>query len=91
MITRICIISALMLLCCSDHRSDGRLARIAATVSESPVEALVALDSMDRRSLCEADRHYHDLLTIEARDKAYITHASDSLILDVIDGIIRLL
>ena len=64
---------------------DPRLARIAASVSDRPEEALVSLDSIDKNSLSKPDRHYLDLLTLKARDKAYIDHESDSLVLDVID------
>lgn len=86
MISRIRIIIVLLIMySCSGHTPDGRLARVAGIVSDSPEEALAALDSINRDSLTEADRHFHDLLTIKARDKAYITHTSDSLILDVID------
>ncbi len=86
MVTRIRIIIILMLLCgCSGHTPDERLARIAGIVSDSPGEALAALDSIDPGSLPEADRHYHDFHTVKANDKAYNRHTSDSLILDVID------
>ncbi len=86
MIFRIYVILCLLLLAaCSGHTPDGRLVRVAGMVSESPRDALSALDSIDRGSLSEADRHYHDLLTIKANDKAYNPHTSDSLFLDVID------
>ncbi len=74
----------LLLSACSGYTPDGRLSRVAGMVSESPGDALSALDSIDRGSLSEADRHYHDLLTVKANDKAYNRHTSDSLILDVI-------
>ncbi len=70
---------------CSRSSRDPRLARIAASVSDRPEEALVSLDSIDKNSLSKPDRHYLDLLTVKARDKAYIDHESDSLVLDVID------
>ncbi len=70
---------------CSRSSRDPRLARIAASVSERPEEALASLDSIDKNSLSKPDRHYLDLLTVKARDKAYIDHESDSLVLDVID------
>lgn len=75
----------LMFFGCSDDRHDERLARIAGTVSDSPEEALASLDSISQEELSDADRHFHDLLTIKARDKAYITHTSDSTVLSVID------
>ncbi len=43
------------------------------------------LDTISCGKLSEADRHFYDFLSIKARDKAYIRHQSDSLILDVMD------
>lgn len=74
-----------LLTCCTGRTTDGRLVRIAAEVAVSPNEALTALDSIDPRALSDADRHFYDFLTIKARDKAYITHESDSLILSVVE------
>lgn len=70
---------------CSDSKQDPRLVEIEDMVSYSPREALQRLDSIDGTTLSEGDRHYFDFLTIKARDKAYIKHTSDSLILDVIE------
>lgn len=70
---------------CSGYEPDERLARINQFSEESPMEALDSLASIDHGSLSEADRHYYDLLSVKATDKAYIEHKSDSLILDVID------
>lgn len=69
---------------CSRHY-DERLQHIAGIVSDNPQQALDSLASIDSDLLPERDRHFYDLLTIKAKDKAYITHTSDSLILDVID------
>lgn len=77
-------VAGLSLACCGG-RHDGRLDRVAELAAESPLEALDSLAAIDPEALSEADRHYFDLLTIRARDKAYITHVSDSLVLDVID------
>lgn len=74
-----------LLTCCTGHETDERLVRIAAEVSASPNEALATLDSIDPRSLPDADRHFYDFLTVKASDKAYITHESDSLILSVVE------
>lgn len=79
-ILTICILMA----GCSETGQDARLKEIAEIVSDSPQEALLCLDSIDCESISEADRHYYDFLTIKAKDKAYIQHTSDSLILDVI-------
>lgn len=67
------------------RRPDTRLTRIAASVSDYPERALQDLDSINPDALSESDRHFHDFLTVKARDKASMPHASDSLILDVID------
>lgn len=69
---------------CSRHY-DERLQQIAGIVSDNPQQALDSLAGIDSDLLSEQDRHFYDLLTIKAKDKAYITHTSDSLILDVID------
>lgn len=69
---------------CSEAEHDARLKEIAEIVSDSPQEALLSLDSIDCQTLSESDRHYYDLLTIKAKDKTYIQHTSDSLVLDVI-------
>ena len=70
---------------CSRSEPDAALTRVAGLVSEDPKAALAMLDSVDTRQLPDADRHYHDFLFVKARDKAYVTHESDSLVLDVID------
>lgn len=67
------------------RQPDTRLTRIAAIVSDLPERALQDLDSINPDGLSESDRHFHDFLTIKARDKASVPHVSDSLILDVID------
>ena len=64
--------------------SDPRLVEISETVSDHPREALEMLDSIDVTELSVGDRHFRDFLLIKARDKAYITHQSDSLYLDVL-------
>lgn len=67
------------------RRADTRLTRIAAIVSDHPEWALHSLDSINPDNLSKSDRHFYDFLTVKARDKASLPHASDSLILDVID------
>ncbi len=66
------------------HKADVRLGRISQYVGNEPEKALAALDSIDYSSLPTPDRHLYDFLSIKARDKAYVVHTSDSLILDVI-------
>ncbi len=58
---------------------------MASVVSDSPRAALARLKKYDSKDLSEDDRYYKDLLIIKARDKAYMEHTSDSLILNVLD------
>lgn len=79
---------AIIILClgltgCGGGAHDARLSRIADSLDANPHGALAALDSIDASQLSESDRHYYDLLTVKSRDKAYVTHTSDSLILSV--------
>lgn len=69
---------------CSKEPSNEQLAHIAQQISTSPREALDSLKKIKYESLSDVDRHFYDLLLIKANDKNYITHTSDSLILDVI-------
>lgn len=70
---------------CFGRQPDKRLLRVDELASVSPEDALDSLCVIDYAGLPEADRHYYDLLFIKAADKAYKTHTSDSLVLDVID------
>jgi hypothetical protein len=87
MIYRTIIFAALCLLLagCSNRQHDARLQQLAAQIDDDPHSAVEALDSLNSSTFSEADRHYYDLLLIKARDKAYVVHTSDSLILDVIN------
>lgn len=78
-------LSIILLTACRDKVSDRRLLDVAEIVSDHPEEAMKSLDSINTDKLSEADRNFYDLMTIKARDKAYIDHTSDSLILKVID------
>ena len=53
-----------------------------AVMNNHPDSALTLLESMTDTlaTLSEETRMYHQLLTIQAKDKQYITHTSDSLI-----------
>lgn len=75
----------LVLSGCTGKPDDPRLLEIAEKVSDSPKDMLEHLDSMDVSSMKESDRYYHALLSVKAKDKAYIQHTSDSVILKVID------
>lgn len=81
----ISILILLLLISCSAPDHDQRLEHACELISKSPDEALSALEGIDYGALPEHDRHYYDFLTVKARDKAYIRHTSDSLILDIIN------
>lgn len=69
--------------CSSGPHSD--LQRAASMADDKPEQARKILDSIDYNSLRENDRYYYNLLDIKTKDKLYITHTSDSLILAIVD------
>lgn len=71
--------------CGGGERHIAMLDEIDSLCDSDPRAAISRLDSIDCGSLSEKERHYYDLLSIKSRDKAYVRHTSDSLILDVID------
>lgn len=83
--TTLIILLTLLFVGCSRNPGDSRLDRVATLIDRDPEAALAALDSIDGDALSAADRHYYDFLSVKAADKAYVTHTSDSLILDVLD------
>ncbi len=74
----------LVMLAGCEQRNPELLA-IDELAEADPQAALARLDSIAATDLSDSDRHYYDLLTIKARDKAYVIHTSDSLIRDVLD------
>lgn len=78
------IISLWSILSCSGPRHSQQLLKAEAIIATHPDSALIILQSLSRDNLSDADRHFADFLTIKAKDKAYIYHTSDSLILDVL-------
>lgn len=82
--TIILITSLLLISGCSKNKHDERLSHIAEIVSESPEKALSHLDSINYTELSDDDQHFYDFLVIKAKDKGYIKHTSDSIILCVI-------
>lgn len=78
------ILIAVALFACSRGRNE-KLEEIDALCDSHPRLAMLMLDSIDYNHFSSADRHRFDLLSIKSRDKAYVRHTSDSLILDVID------
>ena len=83
--TSVFTILIMVLMACARHTSDPRLLAINRIIEESPNKALSELKKINPDSLDKDSRHIRDLLIIKASDKAYITHTSDSLILDVLD------
>ena len=79
------ILVVLVAACSRPTQHDARLVQVSGIVSDDPESALQILDSIDSGKLSDSDRHYYDFLTIKARDKNYVQHESDSLILDVLD------
>ena len=70
---------------CSDQNRNEALFRAESLADHDPDKALAILDSINPSQLHQHDRYMYDFLSIKASDKAYITHASDSLILSVLD------
>lgn len=70
---------------CQKISPDSRLLQINNIADTDPMRAISLLDSISRDKLSIPDRHFYDLMSIKADDKAYIKHTSDSLIRDVID------
>ena len=70
---------------CQHGSYDSRLEEINKMADEDPHIAINLLDSIDKKSLSESNKHYFDLLTVKTKDKAYIRHTNDSLILNVIN------
>ena len=64
---------------------DARFQEIDRLTDSLPLEAIRSLDSVNTAGLSEKDLYRYRLLWIKSRDKSYITHRSDTLILDVID------
>lgn len=83
---RIAILICSLVLCIGcGHRHDERLQKVAEIVSDKPEEALSRLAGINPDELSRRDRVYYDFLTVKGRDKAFITHTSDSLIKIVLD------
>ncbi len=70
---------------CRGYAPDPRLSAAADSIDVNPKRAAELIEAVDPASLRADDRHYRDLLTIKAADKAYVTHKSDTTILRLID------
>lgn len=79
------ILSVIALAACS-RTLDARLVRVNRLANENLADsAMQALDSIDRASLDEYNRHYYDLMTVKTRDKADFQFYSDSLVLSAME------
>lgn len=79
------ILSVIALAACS-RSLDDRLVRVNRLANENLADsAMQALDSIDRASLDEYNRHYYDLMTVKTRDKADFQFYSDSLVLSAME------
>ncbi len=59
---------------------DPRLVAVDKQADTDPTRAMAMLDSIDRTGFSERNLRYYDLLWIKTRDKAYVSHTSDSVI-----------
>ena len=81
----IIILSVIALAACS-RTLDDKLVRVNRLANENLADsAMQALDSIDRASLDEYNRHYYDLMTVKTRDKADFQFDSDSLVLSAME------
>lgn len=78
------LVFCILFSCSKDREMNPLLLQVKSKIDDSPELAISMLDSICKDTLSEYDRHVYDFLRIKASDKAYITHTSDSLILDVI-------
>ncbi|MDE5880502.1 MAG: tetratricopeptide repeat protein [Muribaculaceae bacterium] len=71
---------------CTHQPVDSRLLQLYTDkVDDYPEEVLATLDTLNTKQFSEADRQFFNLLQLKARDKAYIVHTSDSMILTLVD------
>lgn len=80
------IIVSLAFSHCTYKPSDRRLSKVEQLASYSPKEGLDSLGAICYDSLSDEDKEYYDFLLVKTKDKAFIPHTSDSLILDVIEN-----
>lgn len=85
-IRHIVLFAVVVVMVCGCRRQPApELMRLYELTETAPAEALAQLDSLNTDNLGEADRHFADFVRLKASDKAYITHASDSTILTLLD------
>ena len=79
------ILSFVMLLAGCSRSVDSRLVRVSQLADCNATDsALAALGNVCRDSLNEHNRYYYDLMSIKARDKAYLDITTDTTITDII-------
>lgn len=78
------VLMAVLAAGCKDA-ADRTLDRASAMADGDPVAALRLLDSIDCSSLSRGQQARCLLLQIKARDKAYITHTSDSSVVEAME------
>lgn len=81
----ICICISVFCSCRGGSELDARFQEIDRLCDSIPEAAIDSLAAIDHTSLSEKELNRYRLLWIKSRDKAYIAHNSDSLILGVID------
>ena len=83
------IVVYLLLVCSCQHNQSYPLQFYVADslASVQPDSAIALLETLkaDSPRWDKATQMYHSLLTVKARDKAFITHTSDSLMLSVLN------
>lgn len=81
----ICICISVLCSCRGGSELDVRFQAIDRLCDSIPEAAIDSLAAISSTGLSEKELNRYRLLWIKSRDKAYIAHKSDSLILDVID------
>lgn len=70
---------------CRHTATDPAIQRAGQLADTLPAQTLAILDSIDSSALTGHDLFLHQFLTVKARDKQFITHTSDSLLLLALD------
>lgn len=79
------ILFTLLSFTACSHDSSERYAREARLADSCPAIAVGLLDSLRNGQLDEDDRAYINFLYLKARDKAFLQHTSDSIVLQLSD------
>lgn len=81
----ICLIFVLVFFVSCSQREDETLLRMEREIAVAPEKALAQLQNVSTEGMNEYNRQLLALLCVKAADKAYITHTSDSVIVELID------